>query len=90
MCVPLMAQRLWYESRISPRDRPRLAGGWPRTPGQARGLALGFGSRHNSELEGIDSARLVLAACPALGDWLEQNPRRLPIGPHTIGCGRPD
>jgi hypothetical protein len=27
------------------------------------------------ELEGIDSARPVLAACHALGDWLEQKPR---------------
>jgi len=27
------------------------------------------------ELEGIDSARPVLVACHALGDWLEQKPR---------------
>ena len=27
------------------------------------------------ELEGIDSARPVLAACHALGGWLEQKPR---------------
>ncbi len=26
------------------------------------------------ELEGIDSARLVLAACHALEDWLEHEP----------------